>query len=265
MLTLMTLEQWLTIAAAVQAAAAVVIVVITFFLARYAKGATKAAQHQADVSNQALVAASRQAEVGSQAVDAANRQAEIAAQSLQVAMEQASAAHQSVRELQRQAQLRSVGLLRLGVPSAIDTDKGLMTLVEVVNGSAEPALDIEVTVFGHEHNRPPAGPYGTSPQIPILLPGESHELRIDTQQMKNMPSGVRRRDGGGQPLRPDPVYSYDRLVLDVEWKSLVGAVTTASFLWYGNAADYEHGWRLREVVIQPWGDGTDEVRVEGRP
>jgi hypothetical protein len=45
--------------------------------------------------------------------------------------------------------------------------------------------------------------------------------RTSTQQMKNMPSGVRRRDGGGQPLRADPVYSYDRLVLDVEWKSLV--------------------------------------------
>lgn len=249
----------------VQAVAAVVIVGLTGFLVWYARGATEAAKRQAGVANEALKAANKQAEVSGAAVAAANRQATLAAQALEVAQAQATTAHESLRDTQRQSRLASVRLLRLEAPKTAETAEGLVTLVDVHNKSPQPAIDIEVRVFGHDHGERLKGPYGESPQIPVLLAGDSSRVAIGTQEIKHTPSGIPRRDGGGQRIRPDPAYSYDRLVLEVKWKTLVGAVLTVSYLWHANRPEYEHAWRLREVIVQPWGNDTDEIRVEGRP
>lgn len=81
------------ITAIAQAVAALLIVILTFFLARYARGATEAARRQADVANRAL--------------EAANRQAEVAAESLAVAKGDAELAQRALRESDRQARIRS--------------------------------------------------------------------------------------------------------------------------------------------------------------
>lgn len=42
-------------------------------------------------------------------------------------------------------------------------------------------------------------------------------------------------------------YSYDKLVIEVEWKSILGAAASVRYVRYANAWDYEHGWRVRDV------------------
>lgn len=253
----MSLEEWVSLITAIaQAAAALVIVLLTFFLARYAKGATAAAQHQADVANRAL--------------EAANKQAEVAAESLAVAKGDAELAQRAVRESDRQARLQSVGLLQLREPTVQDdAQRGLLTIVQVINATAEPALDIQVSVYGLERRDGSLfGPVGTSAQIPILAPGDSGQAVVNTHQLRQVPSRGPAQpmvDAGGQPIKPEGgYYSYEKLVIEAEWKSLLGATASVSYVWFANAENYEHGWRLRDVRIRPWGDDSDEVVVSAR-
>lgn len=252
----MTFEALVSFGTAIaQAAAAIVIVVLTFFLTRYARGATDAARRQADVANRAL--------------EAANKQAEIASESLVVASREAEVAQPALRESDRQARVHSVGLLRLCQPTAQDDpQRGLLTIVEVVNSTSEPALDVQVSVYGLERDDSLFGPAGTSPQIPILAPGDRGEAVVNTHNFRQMPSrgpAGPTVDAGGMPIKPEGgYYSYDKLVVEVEWKSILDATASVSFVWFANAPDYEHGWRLRDVNIRPWSDASDDVTVVAR-
>lgn len=253
----MSMDDWVPISAIAQAAAALLIVVLTFFLARYARGATEAARHQADVANRAL--------------EAANTQAGIAAESLAVAKADAQLAQRAVRETDRQSRIQSAGLLQLRIPTVQDDAlRGLLTIVQVVNGSPEPALDVQVSVYGLERRDGALfGPVGTSAQIPILAPGDTGQAVVNTHQLRQMQTWGPTQplvDAGGQPIKPEGgYYSYDKLVIAADWKSLLGATSSVSYVWFANADDYEHGWRLRDVRIRPWGDDSDEVVVGARP
>lgn len=241
------------ITAIAQAVAALLIVILTFFLARYARGATEAARRQADVANRAL--------------EAANRQAEVAAESLAVAKGDAELAQRALRESDRQARIQSVGLLQLRQASVQDdAERGLLTIVQVLNATGEPALDVQVSVYGLERRDDSLfGPVGTSPQIPILAPGEGGQAVVNTHQLRQVPSrgpAAPIVDGGGQPIKPEGgYYSYDKLVIEAEWKSILGASASVSYVWFANSPEYEHGWRLRDWKIRPFGDDSDVVVV----
>jgi hypothetical protein len=249
----MTLEEWVSLGSAIaQATAAIVIMVLTFFLARYARGATDATERQADVANRAL--------------EAANRQAEIADKSLAVAARDAELAQRALRQNDRQARIQSVGLLQLLQPTVQDdAQRGLLTIIEVVNATDAPALDVQAGVYGLGRDDSLFGPVGTSAQIPILAPGDHGQAVVNTHSLRQTPSRGPAEptvDAGGHPIKPEGgYYSYDKLVIEVEWKSISGAAALVRYVWYANAWDYEHGWRLRDVKIRPWGDESDEVVV----
>ena len=244
---LAAVTDWITpVSAAVQAVAAVAIVALTFFLARFAKDATDAAEKQASIANEALGTANRQADIANQTLETANRQADIAQQAL--------------READRQVRRQSAGLVRLSEPiPEDDPQRGLLTRVKLTNASYQPVLDVEVRIYGLKDDGTVFGPRGTSPQIPILQPNVSEPVWVPSQDLRQVSDSR-----STQPKDPG-YYSYKKLVLEAKWTSIMGAVGFVAYIWHANAPKYEHRWRLRDTKIRPWGREEEEEVVKATP
>lgn len=202
-----------------------------------------------------------------------HRLADLASGSLEQSQQQVKAAVEATGQMQLQGQLASTPMLRLAWPQPnLDENGELFTVIEIGNASDQPALAVEVRIYGTSSQRKPTGPArATSIQVPVLPAGAKESLRLlsrDIKQVSNPANASRQReptlDDYGHPIvQPDRlVYAQDWLWVVAAWRSMLGTHVEIAYEWAANNASYEHGWRLRSVSLQPRPDHEAEINFE---
>lgn len=194
------------------------------------------------------------------------RLAKLAAGSLEQSERQVAAAHAATDQVRLQGQLAAVPMLRVARPRPeIGSDGNLYVRLPVENASNEPALAVEATIYGLTNERKQeGGARATSIQIPVMPVGGSEDLTLYAGDIRNIANArVSRTDPDGQPVHDahEYTFSYDWLLVVVQWRSMLNADVSLAFEWSANSPGYGHGWRLRAATIKPDPAGEQEIVV----
>jgi hypothetical protein len=194
------------------------------------------------------------------------RLASLASGSLEQSERQVAAAHAATDQVRIQGLLAAVPMLRVERPlPEIHDDGELYVRVLIENGSDQPALAVEATIYAlTNERRQERNARATSMQIPVMPVGGSETLTLLGREVRNIPNPrPARADDYGQPVH-DPeeyLFSNDWLLIVVEWRSILNASVSLAFEWAANSPEYEHGWRLRAATIKPDPASADQIVV----
>lgn len=194
------------------------------------------------------------------------RLATLAAGSLEQSERQVAAAHAATDQVRLQGQLAAIPMLRVARPRPeIHSDGELYVLIPIENGSSQPALAVEATIYGLTNERKQEGnARATSMQIPVMPVGGGETLTLLGRDVRNIPNPrLARADGGGQPVHDaeEYLFSHDWLLIVVEYRSILNANVSLAFEWAANSPGYEHGWRLRAATIKPDPASDEQITI----